>query len=48
MWNSIRSYTLNELRESEHTRHLIITGISLGGALANLAYVDIAHSDIFD
>ena len=48
MWNSIRSYTLDELRNLPHTRRLIITGISLGGALTCLSYVDIANAGIFD
>ena len=48
MWNSIRSYTLEELKKHEHTGHLIITGISLGGALTCLSYVDIEQSGIFD
>eukprot|EP00178_Gracilaria_changii_P005402 TRINITY_DN18864_c0_g1_i1.p1 TRINITY_DN18864_c0_g1~~TRINITY_DN18864_c0_g1_i1.p1 ORF type:complete len:173 (-),score=19.93 TRINITY_DN18864_c0_g1_i1:3-521(-) len=48
MWNSIRSYTLAELKKYIHTTRLLITGISLGGGLANLAYVDIAQAKIFD
>lgn len=48
MWNAIRKDTLDDLRESSHTNRLIITGISLGGALTCLSYVDIAHSGIFE
>jgi len=48
MWNSIRSDVLKGLRETVHTGRLIITGISLGGALSVLSYVDIARSGIFD
>lgn len=48
MWNSIRSDVLKGLKETTHTGRLIITGISLGGALAVLSYVDIATSGLFD
>lgn len=48
MWNSIKKETIDDLEKASHTKHLIITGISLGGALAALSYVDIAHSGIFD
>ena len=48
MWNSIRNYTLEELKKYNHTPRLIITGISLGGGLAVLSYVDIVHAQIFD
>ena len=48
MWNAIRNHTLNELRKASHTQRLIITGISLGGALTCLSYVDIAQANIFD
>lgn len=33
---------------SSHTKHLIITGISLGGGLASLSYVDIRLLKAFD
>ncbi len=48
MWNSIRDYTLDDLQAHSHTGHLIITGISLGGGLADLSFVDIQHHEIFD
>ena len=48
MWNSIRNDTYDDLVASSHTGRLIITGISLGGGLSVLSYVDIKHSQIFD
>ena len=48
MWNSIRSDTIRQLRELPHTSHLIITGISLGGALSVLSWVDISREKIFN
>lgn len=47
MWDSIKEDTLKDLRASAHTNRLLITGISLGGGLAVLSYVDILHSNIF-
>jgi len=47
MWNTIRADVLKGLKETVHTGRLIITGISLGGALTVLSYVDIASSGIF-
>ncbi len=47
MWNTIREDVLKGLQNSAHTGRLIITGISLGGALTCLSYVDIAKSGIF-
>lgn len=48
MWDRIRADVLVGLRANVHTRRLIITGISLGGALAALSYVDILASKEFD
>lgn len=48
MWNSIRNETFADLIASTPTKHLIITGISLGGGLASLSYVDINFLNIFD
>lgn len=48
MWNSIRDDVLAGLRTHRHTGRLIITGISLGGGLSCLSYVDIAKSGIFE
>lgn len=48
MWNSIIDDTMDDLERSSHTGHLIITGISLGGGLAALSYVDIEKSGIYD
>ena len=47
MWNSIRNQTIEGLRKVDHTNTLIITGISLGGGLAQLSFVDIQASKIF-
>ena len=47
MWNSIRADILAGLAKAVHTQRLIITGISLGGGLSCLSYVDIAQSGIF-
>lgn len=47
MWNAIRLNVLDGLIKSVHTGRLIITGISLGGALSCLSYVDIAKSGLF-
>ena len=47
MWGSIRDETITGLRHLPHTDRLIITGISLGGALTVLSYVDIAQAKIF-
>lgn len=44
MWNRIRSDVLSGLRKYVHTRRLVVTGISLGGALAELSFVDIQAS----
>ena len=43
MWETIRNETISQLRTHTHTKRLIITGISLGGALTCLAAVDIKH-----
>lgn len=48
MWNSIRKDTYDDLEASAHTGKLIITGISLGGGLSCLSYVDIKKEEIFD
>ena len=48
MWNSIRNETITALKNLPHTRHLIITGISLGGALSVLSWVDINQANIFE
>lgn len=47
MWNSIQEDVLKDLRASSHTNRLLITGISLGGGLAAISYVDIQKSNIF-
>jgi hypothetical protein len=43
MWDKIRDDVIKGLRHSvhPHTKRLIITGISLGGGLAELSFVDI-------
>jgi len=48
MWNAIRDETLEGLAKVEKTNRLIITGISLGGALAELSFVDIQKSRMFE
>ena len=48
MWNAVRDETIAELKKHTCTRHLIITGISLGGGLASLSYVDIEKTGMFD
>ena len=48
MWNSIRNQTKADLIANSHTKRLIITGISLGGGLALLSYVDVHAWGIFD
>lgn len=48
MWNSIRNQIREDLIANSNTKRLIITGISLGGGLAMLSYVDINHWNIFD
>ena len=47
MWNSIRAQVKKDLSASSHTKRLIITGISLGGGLAMLSYVDINQWKLF-
>lgn len=41
MWATIKNDVLAGLREHVHTKRLIITGISLGGGLACISFVDI-------
>lgn len=48
MWERIRDDVLKDLKESVRTTRLIITGISLGGGLACLSYIDIKSSGAFD
>lgn len=47
MWNSIRTDVIKHLASNSHTKRLIITGISLGGGLAALSYVDIKETGLF-
>jgi hypothetical protein len=44
MWATIRDDVLAGLRKNVHTKRLIITGISLGGGLACISFVDILAS----
>ena len=39
---------MDDLERSSHTGHLILTGISLGGALAALSFVDVDNSGLYD
>ena len=48
MWNSIRGEVIQALRQNVHTKRLVITGISLGGGLAVISYVDIRATNEFD
>lgn len=51
MWNGIRDNVFSDLREIRNqtgTNKLYITGISLGGGLAGISYIDIKHYKIFD
>jgi putative lipase involved disintegration of autophagic bodies len=48
MWGKIRADVIAGLRKYVHTRRLVITGISLGGALACLSFVDIQATGEFD
>lgn len=48
MWEKIRDDVIADLKESVKTSRLIITGISLGGGLAQLSYIDIKASGVFD
>lgn len=50
MWQKIKLDVIRDLREIKlQTKldYLIITGISLGGGLAVISYIDIAHEQIF-
>ena len=47
MWEYIRDDVISDLRKYVHTTRLIITGISLGGGLASLSFVDIKASGEF-
>lgn len=51
MWESIREDVEKDLiimKNSTGIETLYITGISLGGGLAVLSYIDIAHENLFD
>jgi hypothetical protein len=48
MWGTIRDNVIKGLRENVHTRRLIITGISLGGGLASISFVDIRATGEFE
>jgi cephalosporin-C deacetylase-like acetyl esterase len=48
MWDKIRSDVIAGLRQYAHTKRLIITGISLGGGLACISFVDIQASKEFN
>lgn len=48
MWAKIKDYVIAGLREHVHTKRLIITGISLGGGLACISFVDIQASKEFN
>lgn len=50
MWEKIKLDVFRDLREIKlqtKLQYLIITGISLGGGLAAISYIDIQHENIF-
>jgi hypothetical protein len=47
MWEQIKLDVINDLAKIP-AKKLIITGISLGGGLAAISFVDIFHSEIFN
>lgn len=50
MWGKVRTNVMKDLREirlQTSLDTLIITGISLGGGLSSISYIDIAHEEIF-
>jgi triacylglycerol lipase len=48
MWEKIREDVVNDLKKYVHTTRLIITGISLGGGLACLSFIDIRAAGEFN
>ena len=48
MWARIKNDVFAGLRKHVHTKRLIITGISLGGGLACISFVDIQTSKEFN
>jgi len=48
MWEKIRDDVISDLKKSVKTTRLIITGISLGGGLACLSFIDIQASKAFE
>jgi hypothetical protein len=46
MWEDIKLDVLNDLAKVP-AQNLIITGISLGGGLACISFVDILHVELF-
>lgn len=47
MWETIRDDVIRDLKKSVKTTRLIITGISLGGGLACLSFIDIKAAGVF-
>lgn len=50
MWETIKEDVIDDLIELEkwvNVKHLYITGISLGGGLATISFVDINHAGLF-
>jgi len=51
MWNTIVNNVTNDLKDinsQTKLKKLYITGISLGGGLAVISYIDILNSKIFE
>ena len=51
MWNGIRDSVISDLKEIKQQtglNKLYITGISLGGGLAGISFIDLNHYKIFD
>ena len=51
MWGTIRDDVMDDLKEFKKLtdiKKLYITGISLGGGLAAVSYIDLRHEEIFE
>ena len=51
MWDKVKGRVSNDLREIRlmtGIKKLHITGLSLGGGLATISFIDINHFQIFD
>ncbi len=51
MWESVRQEVMADLREMKRVtglQTLYITGISMGGGLSVISYIDIKHESLFN